>query len=774
MLLHSSPCRGGTATKTVRKLTLDAEMIEKYHALKPALLKALKEDGHDAFTRRSSSSSSRFVGLVNQGATCYLNSLLQALFFTSSFRKRIYEWKYDRKRDGDEELCVLLQLQRLFVLLQTTTSTAISTKSLTKAFGWTAAESFRQHDVQELCRVLFDNIELGIGTSSNNPIEELFAGEVTNYLKSKCGKYSRERVEKFLDVVINVRGSKTVEESLTQYVTPDELVDKNKWEAEDGVKVDALKGVRFKNLPPVLMLHLKRFVFNLMTLRREKVSDDFIFKESLDMTPFLEKTSTSENSLKNIYELFAVLIHHGTAMGGHYFAYIKDPFTAEWYCFNDSTVTKVDVSEVNAMFSRNISEGKEKENPMTQEDENRSMHQKNLMKVMEEAKFSSSISSHSNDSTATKNAYLLLYSRNNEKEEKHDFAHLPSHLADWAANIARKRKELIDAYTVHREMVEIRIFYTPSEDFTNDDDAVVELHQGCTIRCALEQACKTILLHRPDYTEEVVDSLLRDDRVRLRKYDPISRGRYEIYDELDEALSTLSIIGQTTMLLEMRDKKEEWKKYNPNEQLIEIVHWDFGINKISNSGGTIVSVEGDQYATVESLKHSVESAFGVPPEKQRLILLRKNQNAVILRSTPQGGNEALQLVKDYNIWSGSQIVLEVMEDKNEDEFDSKLSKVIIAFEESRNTVTIRCNTIESPDDFTIPIVIDLRKSVKDLRNLIGTALKIDPNEIHLRRSAYSSMMKDSNHNLRDLRGGAITEGSVIFVGKGKTLNEGEY
>ena len=34
-----------------------------------------------------------YKGLGNQGATCYMNSLLQALFMTPDFRKMIYKFK---------------------------------------------------------------------------------------------------------------------------------------------------------------------------------------------------------------------------------------------------------------------------------------------------------------------------------------------------------------------------------------------------------------------------------------------------------------------------------------------------------------------------------------------------------------------------------------------------------------------------------------------------------------------------------------------------------
>ena len=35
----------------------------------------------------------KYIGLSNQGATCYMNSLLQTLFMTYEFRKALYSWQ---------------------------------------------------------------------------------------------------------------------------------------------------------------------------------------------------------------------------------------------------------------------------------------------------------------------------------------------------------------------------------------------------------------------------------------------------------------------------------------------------------------------------------------------------------------------------------------------------------------------------------------------------------------------------------------------------------
>ena len=53
----------------------------------------------------------------------------------------------------DPAKSVPLALQRVFYELQFSDK-PVGTKKLTKSFGWETLDSFMQHDVQELCRVV--------------------------------------------------------------------------------------------------------------------------------------------------------------------------------------------------------------------------------------------------------------------------------------------------------------------------------------------------------------------------------------------------------------------------------------------------------------------------------------------------------------------------------------------------------------------------------------------------------------------------------------------
>jgi ubiquitin carboxyl-terminal hydrolase 47 len=47
-----------------------------------------------------------------------------------------------------------------------------------------------------------------------------------------------------------------------------------------------------------------------------------------------------------VYELYAVLVHSGSAIGGHYYAYIKSFEDGKWYNFNDSDVSLINEEDI--------------------------------------------------------------------------------------------------------------------------------------------------------------------------------------------------------------------------------------------------------------------------------------------------------------------------------------------------------------------------------------------------------------------------------------------
>lgn len=51
-----------------------------------------------------------------------------------------------------------------------------------------------------------------------------------------------------------------------------------------------------------------------------------------------------------VYELYAIMVHSGSAFGGHYYAYIKDIETSQWYNFNDSIVRPINLVDLCETF----------------------------------------------------------------------------------------------------------------------------------------------------------------------------------------------------------------------------------------------------------------------------------------------------------------------------------------------------------------------------------------------------------------------------------------
>ncbi|XP_036374081.1 ubiquitin carboxyl-terminal hydrolase 15-like isoform X2 [Megalops cyprinoides] len=103
----------------------------------------------------------------------------------------------------------------------------------------------------------------------------------------------------------------------------------------------ATKKLDLWSLPPVMVVHLKRFSYS--RYMRDKLDSlvDFPLSD-LDMSEFL----INPNAGPCIYDLIAVSNHYGGMGGGHYTAFAKNKDDDKWYYFDDSSVSPANEEQI--------------------------------------------------------------------------------------------------------------------------------------------------------------------------------------------------------------------------------------------------------------------------------------------------------------------------------------------------------------------------------------------------------------------------------------------
>ncbi|PNS16491.1 hypothetical protein CAC42_225 [Sphaceloma murrayae] len=379
------------------------------------------------FNNYDSKKETGMVGLRNQGATCYLNSLLQSLYFTNAFRRAVYQIPTEGEQDPRNSSA--WALQRLFYRLQTD-PLAVGTAELTQSFGWESRQIFEQQDVQELSRILMEKMEEKMkGTEAENALAQMFVGKMKTYLKCINVDYESSRIEDFWDLQLNVSGCKALDDSFKNYVEVETLEGDNKYHAEGFGLQDAKKGVIFESFPQVLHLQLKRFEYDFQRDMMVKVNDRYEFPEVWDASPYL--SDTADKSEPYIYNLHGVLVHSGDMNAGHYYAFIKPTKDGDFYKFDDDRVTKATKREAmeenfgGDYGTNGVGGGLKMQNPFS-----RTWSTKRSM-----------------------SAYMLVYVRESkvdqilfDNDKISPPEHLPIRLAEEKATLERRRKEREEAH----------------------------------------------------------------------------------------------------------------------------------------------------------------------------------------------------------------------------------------------------------------------------------------------------------------------------------------
>eukprot|EP00906_Rhabdomonas_costata_P012104 RCo017292 len=693
-------------------------------------------------------SETGYVGLKNQGSTCYMNSLLQTLFMTVDFRDALFRWSLLPEHQLASS--VPYQLQALFTKLQHSRAGAVETTTLTRSFGWNTSESFIQHDAQELNRVLFEALQKYMDhavasptlpappiasssvadTESRQPaslslgfIRDLYEGVMVDYLECEACGGGRRRKDLYQDVSLVIRGMRRVEDALDNFVQSELLEGANQYACEAcACKQNARKGLSFLMIPKILTLQLRRFDFDFKTMTRVKLNDAIAIPLVLDVSPWITATTDSGEGGSQVhsapseclYDLFSVLVHRGTAVSGHYFAYIRCLSDGQWFKFNDEDIDRVTEEELRKILNLDnpvAGEGGADGQTSSAEKTDPAVEVYGPLPAGQQRKVTSLAST-------TANPYMVVYrSRALPPPQS-----LPCIAPETLLAEVQKENAQLEAaeaeYNKVKDLIELKLYDTSETEFewviVNKNDSLQTL------------------------TDYVYNQVLKEERraqvprecFRLRQYNATwhVKGQCASEQQSQCSLDDLGLHALSCIAVDTREAWQPWVHYTCDDLRLVLQMWDSAAELWVKSG---LEMRGD--ATCQDLLARITERCGFPAEEAVVsYAVSSNRGALVI---PEMGPKRLR--EDLFVSQKDVFFVERQSDSYTDETGVKHIRGVDQIE-SVNFVQVQFN-LPGEDTLSQTLTVDTRLTFNDLKAAIGKCIGISVDEFLLKKSRVSSV-----------------------------------
>ncbi|XP_057191208.1 ubiquitin carboxyl-terminal hydrolase 10 isoform X2 [Triplophysa rosa] len=178
------------------------------------------------------------------------------------------------------------------------------------------------------------------------PITDIFGGHIRSVVYQQSSKESAT-LQPFFTLQLDIQSEKirTVQEALEILVARESV---QGYTTKSKQEIEISRRVTLEELPPVLVLHLKRFVFE-KTGGCQKLIKNIDYPVDLEISKDLLSPGVRGKTLKGqrTYRLFAVVYHHGnSATGGHYTTDVFHIGLNGWLRIDDQAVKIINQHQV--------------------------------------------------------------------------------------------------------------------------------------------------------------------------------------------------------------------------------------------------------------------------------------------------------------------------------------------------------------------------------------------------------------------------------------------
>ncbi|KAG0343549.1 hypothetical protein BG004_005223 [Podila humilis] len=178
---------------------------------------------------------------------------------------------------------------------------------------------------------------------SETPISLIFSGQLRSILRIP-GQKDSITMEPYQSMQLDLTPDNvhTIEDALHNSTMP-EVLDGFTNSEKGGMPVEATKKIFIEHVPPVLVLHLKRFIYR--DGGTQKLHKQVGYKTVLNLQPEIISPARRPSSAIP-YKLCGVVYHHGrTAAGGHYTCDVLRQ-NNEWLHIDDTNIRVIDEADV--------------------------------------------------------------------------------------------------------------------------------------------------------------------------------------------------------------------------------------------------------------------------------------------------------------------------------------------------------------------------------------------------------------------------------------------